>query len=99
LKAAKPRNTPMEPNTKYVSSPDISSTKETLKTKYRKLIGSLLYISQNIRSDIIYVNYLSRFQNNPTENHYAGVKRIIRYFRNLGLLLFGKNMSDELWIR
>jgi len=99
LKAAKPRNTPMEPNTKYVSSPENHSTGETFKAKYRKLIGSLLYISQNTRPDITYsVNYLSRFQNNPNEDHYVGVKRIIRYLSgtlDYGLL-YGKNMNEEL---
>jgi len=70
LRAAKPRNTSMEPNTKYVRSLEKHSTKEEFKAKYRKLIGNLLYISQNTRPDITYsVNYLSRFQNNPNENH------------------------------
>jgi len=99
LKMAKPRNTPMEPNTKYVKSLEEHSTKEEFKTKYRKLIGSLLYISQNTRPDITYsVNYLSRFQNNPNEDHYVGVKRIIRYLSgtlNCGLL-YSKNMNEEL---
>lgn len=79
LEMAKPRSTPMEPNTKHVSSMCKSGC-EAFKTKYRRLIGNLLYLSQHTRPDITYsVNYLSRFQNNPTEEHYAAVKRIIRY--------------------
>lgn len=79
LEMAKPRSTPMEPNTKYVNS-TCNLECETFRTKYRKLIGNLLYLSQHTRPDITYsVNYLSRFQSNPTEEHYAAVKRIIRY--------------------
>lgn len=63
LETAKPRNTPIEPKTKYVNSSENSSMCEAFKTKYRKLIGNLLYISQHTRPDITYgVNYLSRFR-------------------------------------
>lgn len=88
----------MEPNTKYITSADHYSASEMSKTKYRRLIGNLLYISQHTRPDITYgVNYLSRFQNNPTEEHYAGVKRIIRYLAgtpNYGLLFTRDNNED-----
>lgn len=61
LEMANPRRIPMEPNTKYVNSADNYSASETFKTKYRRLIGNLLYISQHTRPNITYgVNYLSR---------------------------------------
>lgn len=100
LEMAKPRSTPMEPNTKYKKSSDNFSADETFKYRYRRLIGNLLYISQLTRPDITYaVNYLSRFQNNPTEDHFAGIKRIIRYLSgtlNHGLI-YTKGENEDLY--
>lgn len=100
LEMANPRRIPMEPNTKHVSGAENYSASEEFKTRYRRLIGNLLYISQHTRPDITYgVNFLSRFQNNSTEEHYIGVKRIIRYLAgtlNYGLLLTRDNNEDLL---
>lgn len=63
LEMAKPRNTPIELKTKYVNSSENPLMCETFKTKYRKLIRNLLYISQHTQPDITYgINYLSRFR-------------------------------------
>lgn len=99
LEMAKPKSNPMKPKTKYSSTALNSSVCEAAGARYRKLIGNLLYISQHTRPDITYaVNYLSRFQKNPSEDHYAGVKRVIRYLSgtiDYGLL-FIKDETEEL---
>ena len=47
---------------------------------YASVIGSLLYIANTFRPDLSYsVSVLSQFTSNPTEEHWTGVKRILRY--------------------
>jgi hypothetical protein len=58
-------------------------------TIYRQLIGSLNYLT-NTRPDISYaVNILSRFMQQPRDNHWNGAKRFLRYIqgtKDFGLL-------------
>lgn len=79
-----PVSTPMEPHHEEIN-------KETAKNKpYREAIGSLLYLSNVTRPDLAYsVNYLSRFMENPTIEHWKELKRIFKYLKgtyNYGLL-------------
>ena len=57
-------------------------------TKYRGLIGSLLYLTAN-RPDIQFgVCLCARFQSNPKESHFKATKRILKYLKgtiNVGL--------------
>nr|GFB57051.1 retrotransposon protein, putative, unclassified [Tanacetum cinerariifolium] len=57
-------------------------------TKYRSMIGALMYLTSN-RPDIVHATCLcSRYQAKPTEKHLKEVKRIFRYLRgtvNTGL--------------
>ncbi|XP_058769363.1 secreted RxLR effector protein 161-like [Vicia villosa] len=57
-------------------------------TKYRGMIGSLLYLTTS-RPDIMFsVCLCARYQANPKESHLAAVKRIIKYLKgttNVGL--------------
>jgi len=57
-------------------------------TKYRGLIGSLLYLTTS-RSDIQFGLCLyARFQANPKESHFKAAKRILKYLKgttNVGL--------------
>ncbi|GJY06930.1 hypothetical protein Tco_0373984 [Tanacetum coccineum] len=57
-------------------------------TKYRSMIGALLYLTSS-RPDIIHATCLcARYQAKPTEKHLKEVKRIFRYLRgtvNMGL--------------
>nr|GEV23315.1 uncharacterized mitochondrial protein AtMg00810-like [Tanacetum cinerariifolium] len=57
-------------------------------TKYRSMIGALMYLTSS-RPDIIHATCLcARFQAKPTEKHLNEVKRIFRYLRgtvNTGL--------------
>ncbi|XP_071729159.1 secreted RxLR effector protein 161-like [Rutidosis leptorrhynchoides] len=57
-------------------------------TKYREMIGSLLYLTTS-RPDIMFgVCLRARFQENPKKSHVEAVKRILRYLKgtmHLGL--------------
>ena len=72
---------------KPVTTPMATTPKLTLKsgtpipdpTEFRKLVGSLQYLSFT-RLDIAYaVNRLSQFMHQPTDNHWQAAKRILRY--------------------
>ncbi|XP_018504957.1 secreted RxLR effector protein 161-like [Pyrus x bretschneideri] len=46
---------------------------------YKSVVGSLVYLS-NTRPDIVHVvSVVSRFMNDPSNHHFAAVKRILRY--------------------
>ncbi|XP_050908075.1 uncharacterized mitochondrial protein AtMg00240-like [Lathyrus oleraceus] len=50
-------------------------------TKYRRMIGSLLYLTAS-RPDIMFnVCLCARFQANPKESHLTAVKRIMKYLK------------------
>ncbi|GLJ54154.1 hypothetical protein SUGI_1160360 [Cryptomeria japonica] len=83
-------------NSKHVDTPMITSCKlskddESPKvnpSRYKSMIGGLLYLTQT-RPDIVNVVCItSRFQSDPRETHDIDVKRILRYLAgttNLGL--------------
>jgi len=50
-------------------------------TKYKGLIGSLLYLTAS-RPDIMFsVRLYARFQSNPKESHFTTAKRILKYLQ------------------
>ncbi|GKF34603.1 hypothetical protein Tco_0107803, partial [Tanacetum coccineum] len=57
-------------------------------TRYRGMIGTLMYLTSS-RPNIVFVVYMcSWYQAKPTEKHLHAVKRIFRYLRgtiNMGL--------------
>ncbi|KAK6143303.1 hypothetical protein DH2020_023651 [Rehmannia glutinosa] len=56
-------------------------------SKYRGMIGSLLYLTAS-RPDILHAVCLcARFQSNPKESHMSVVKRIFRYLK--GTIQYG----------
>jgi hypothetical protein len=56
-------------------------------TTYRQLIGILIYLT-NTRPDLSYaVNILSRFMQQPRDNHWNAAKRVLRYIQ--GTKYFG----------
>jgi hypothetical protein len=75
-------------------------------TKYRRIVGSLRYLIHT-RSDITYsVGIVSRFMENPTTEHLAAVKHLLRYIAgmiNLGCSFTAKGeekltgYSDRAW--
>jgi len=51
-------------------------------TKFRGLIGSLLYLTAS-RPNIMFVVCLcARFQSNPKESHFKDAKRILKYLKD-----------------
>lgn len=75
---AKPVGTPMEVNAKL--SMEDSSVLVDIK-KYRKLVGSLIFLC-NTRPDICFaVGVISRFSNQPREAHWAAGMRILKYIK------------------
>ncbi|KAK6163564.1 hypothetical protein DH2020_000428 [Rehmannia glutinosa] len=50
-------------------------------TRYRALIGSLLYLTANIPDITFVVGVCARFQSVPKESHMTAAKRILRYLK------------------
>ncbi|GJT85640.1 retrovirus-related pol polyprotein from transposon TNT 1-94 [Tanacetum coccineum] len=76
--------TPMA--TKHLDA-DLSGTPID-QTKYRSMVGALMYLTAS-RPDIVHATcYCARYQAKPTEKHLTAVKRIFRYLKdsiNMGL--------------
>lgn len=71
-----PADTPMDQNSKLV--PGKPNTARDI-TRFRSIVGSLRYLV-NSRPDIAYsVGMVSRFMESPTNEHWAAIKRIVRY--------------------
>ncbi|CAL8990976.1 unnamed protein product, partial [Prunus brigantina] len=55
--------------------------------QYRKIVGSLLYLTAT-RPDVMYAaSLLARYMHNPTNKHYGTAKRVLRYIK--GTLDYG----------
>ena len=85
LEDSKPIKTPMSTKTKLTKDEESESVDST---KYRGMIGSLLYLTAS-RPDIMFsVCLCARFQEDPKTTHLEAVKRIFRYIKgttHLGL--------------
>ncbi|GJT63507.1 copia protein [Tanacetum coccineum] len=70
----------------------------TDQTKYRSVIGGLMYLTAS-RPDIAFATFVcARYQTHPIEKHLKEVKRIFRYLRqtiNMGMW-YSKNFGFEL---
>jgi len=78
MEACKAAATPMSTNC-YLDTDE--AVPEVDQTKYRGLIGSLLYLTTS-RPDIMFDVYLcARFQSCPKESHLKGAKRILKYLK------------------
>jgi hypothetical protein len=74
----------MEPRLKLSK---LSTAPAVDSTQYRSIVGSLRYLV-NSRADLAFsVGYISRFMENPTTEHMAAVKRVLRYIS--GTLHYG----------
>lgn len=55
---------------------------EMVEFPYRQAVGSLMYLAVATRPDISYaVGYISRFMENPNQQHVKAVKRVIKYIK------------------
>ena len=82
---AKTRNTPLGTHLKF-SKRQSSQTEEEeshmSKVSYASTVGSLMYVMVCTRPDIAHaVGVVSRFLSNPGNEHWEGVKWILRYLK------------------
>ncbi|XP_052562530.1 uncharacterized protein LOC120429306 [Culex pipiens pallens] len=81
----KPVSSPMNVSEKLTRDTCPSTDQELERMKsvpYQEAVGCLMYLAQSTRPDICYaVNILSRFNSNPGEKHWCGVKHLFRYLR------------------
>jgi hypothetical protein len=76
MEDCRPMSTPMVTNWKKLSASD---SKLVDATRYRQLIGSLMYLV-NIRPDIcLVVNTLGQYMVEPRSVHWIGAKHVLRY--------------------
>jgi hypothetical protein len=81
-------STPMEHNLKLTSK---EGNEFEDATKYRQLVGSLIYLT-TARLDISFVvGILSRFMQNPCKGHWSAAKRVLKYLK--GTQYFGNRYS------
>jgi len=74
----KPCVTPMEKRLKLSKH---STAAKVDATRYRSIIGGLRYLTHT-RPDIAFaVGYVSRFMEDPREDHWSAVKRLLRYVK------------------
>lgn len=87
LNSAKTVSTSIESNTKITKNMGSKSDEERKQMKnrpYRELIGSLIYLANATRSDIVYAaNALSRFCSDLGEEHWLLAKRVLRYLKGI----------------
>lgn len=87
---------PMDPNQKLRKS-DEAAIADVF--PYQQAVGSLMYLTQCTRPDICHaVSYLSRFNNNPNQEHWNAVKRVFRYLKGTkhAKLCYKRNGSNKL---
>nr|GEV63487.1 retrovirus-related Pol polyprotein from transposon TNT 1-94 [Tanacetum cinerariifolium] len=85
LEEYKPMKTPMSSDTKLTKDEECESVDST---KYRGMIGSLLYLTTNRPYIMFSVFLCARLQEAPKTSHLKAVKRIFRYIKgttHLGL--------------
>ena len=69
------RKVPLPNNFKILDGEEIIHSEN-----YRKLLGSLLYLSTHARPDITFaISYLSKFANKPTESAYKALIQVAEY--------------------
>ena len=88
--------TPLEARGQFSTEEGRSTVNSTL---YRSLIGSLRYLTHT-RPDLLFsVGILSRHMENPNQEYYNGVMRILRYVKgtdNYGLIYKKGKLNEEL---
>ncbi|GJT17029.1 retrovirus-related pol polyprotein from transposon TNT 1-94 [Tanacetum coccineum] len=85
LEDSKPMKTPMSSDTKLTKDEECESVDST---KYRGMIGSLLYLTASRPNIMFSVCLYARFQEAPKTSYLEAVKRIFRYIKgttHLGL--------------
>lgn len=80
ISEAKCISTPIEVGSKF----DCNDKQSIDNVPYQQLIGALMYLAVNSRSDIAFsTSFLSQFNMNHTDQHWKSVKKILRYLKIL----------------
>lgn len=91
---------PLDANHPFGRPSDMHDAIPNLTSRYRKLIGELLYLFICTRPDISFtVNSLVQHNANPSLNHYAAAKRLLRYLSgtiNIRMLYGGERIDEGL---
>lgn len=90
MQAAKPLSTPLA-TIKTLKLDDGFSPSNA--TQYRQVLGSVQYLSLTHTNISFTVNKLSQFMHRPTMQHWAIVKRLLRYLR--GTVTYGLLISRQ----
>ncbi|GJV94650.1 hypothetical protein Tco_1546227 [Tanacetum coccineum] len=78
LEDSKPIKTPMSSDTKLTQNEEGESVDDT---KYRGMIGRLLYLTASWPNIMFSVCLCARFQEDPKTSHLESIKRIFRYIK------------------
>jgi hypothetical protein len=81
-------STPMEQNLKLTSK---EGNEFEDPTKYRQLVGSLIYLTTTIPHISFVVGIISKFMQKPCERHWFVAKRVLKYLK--GTQYFGLGFS------
>lgn len=85
--------TPMETNLTLKKCEDKN---EITSHPFRQLVGCLMYIMLGTRPDICFaMNYLSRFQDCASDEHWKHLKRILRYLKQTIDFVLVYNPNDD----
>ncbi|GJR12907.1 retrovirus-related pol polyprotein from transposon TNT 1-94 [Tanacetum coccineum] len=101
LENAKPIKTPMSSETKHTRDEEGEPIDNT---KYRGMIGSLLYLTASHPDIMFSVCLCARFQEAPKTSHLEAVKRIFHYIKAISTteaeyVSVGKACQQALWIK
>ena len=98
LQDALPVDSPYRSGLPIDSIPSPSTPNKSLITKYRSLVGSLLWLSQATRPDLAtVVSLLAQHQRNPSPGHIKAAKHVIRYVKNTvdeGIIFSSRRNTD-----
>jgi hypothetical protein len=104
---AHPVKLPLNANTHLSKEGAPLDSSECTKTMYQAVVGSLMWASITCRPDIAFaVSSLSRFTNDPKQEHWIAAKHVLRYLKGTtegGVVLGGKDAlvlhgySDATW--
>ena len=96
MQNCKPVATPLEAGSRFQKLEEGEEACD--KQRYQQAIGCLTYAAMSTRPDIAAaVNNLSQYMSCPSEQHWTGVKRILRYIQgtvNYGLQYSGRNGAE-----
>jgi hypothetical protein len=93
MKGCKVVSTPLVSNEKFIRD---NGSGKVDSSKYRSLVGSLLYLTAT-RPDVMFsASLLSRYMDHPTQQHLIAAKRVLRYIQGtLGYGIFYKPIKTS----